>query len=480
MPNTPTLRARTTRARITRALTTGGLAALALAAPALPAQQRETPPAPGTPKDFRLPPKTAFALGNGMQVVMVPFGVVPKATVRLVLRGGNVNEGPNEVWLADLTGELLQEGTTTRTAQQVSQALADMGGALGVAVTPDETRVDADVLTERVPDAVRLLADVVRNPRLPASELPRVRASLLRQLSIQRSQPQPLAQERFSQLLYGDHPYGRVFPTEAMLSGYTVEQVRKFYAGNYGAARATLYVAGVFDRAATERAVRAAFGDWARGAPPAVIPPPKPRTQRQFALVDRANAPQSTIYLGLAVPDPSARDWIALQTTNALLGGSFGSRITTNIREQKGYTYSPASSVQPHYRDANWVQVADVTTNVTGASLKEIFGEVDRLRKEAPPQAELRGIQNNLAGYFTLQNASRGGVIDRLAFVHLHGLGDDYLTQYVKRVLAVTPADVQRITRDYLRPERMTLVIVGDRKLVEPQVAPYVPPATVP
>ena len=468
MPTTPTPRA--------LAL----FAALALAAPAAGAQQREAPPAPGAPKDFRLPPKTTFTLDNGMEVAMVPFGVVPKATVRLVLRSGNVNEQPNEVWLADVTGDMLQEGTTSRTAQQLSQALADMGGALGVRVGPDQTRIDTDVLTERVPDAVRLLAEVVRRPRLPESELPRIRANRLRQLSIQRSQPQPLADERFAQLLYGDHPYGRLFPTEAMLRGYTADHVRKFYASNYGAARATLYVAGVFDRAATEAAIRAAFGDWPRGAPPAAVPPPRPRTQRQFALLDRPNAPQSTIYLGLAVPDPSQRDWIALQTTDALLGGSFGSRITTNIREQKGYTYSPFSSVRPHYRDANWVQVADVTTNVTGAALKEILGEVGRLQKEPPPPAELRGIQNNLAGIFTLQNASRGGVIDRLAFVDLHGLGDDYLTQYVRRVLAVTPADVQRVTREYLRPERMTLVIVGDKRLVAPQVAPYVPPTTVP
>jgi predicted Zn-dependent peptidase len=456
------------------------LSLIAITASIAVAQQPQAPPAPGTPKDFRLPPKTTFTLDNGMQVVMVPFGVIPKATVRVVLRGGNVNEKPNETWLADVTGDMLREGTTSRTAQQVSQALAEMGGALGVRVSPDQTRIDADVLTERVPDAVRLLADVVRHPRLPASELPRIRANRLRQLAIQRSQPQPLAEERFAKLIYGDHPYGRIFPTEAMLRSYTAAQVRKFYADNYGARRAKLYVAGVFDRAATEQAIRAAFGDWTPGTAAAVTPRPKPRTQRQFALIDRPNAPQSTIYLGVPVPDPSQHDWIALQTTDALLGGAFSSRITTNIREQKGYTYSPYSSVRPHYRDATWVEVADVTTNVTGASLKEIIGEVERLQKEAPPQAELRGIQNNLAGIFTLQNASRDGVIDRLAFVDLHGLGDDYLTQYVKRVLAVTPSDVQRVTREYLRPERMTLVIVGDKRLVTPQVTSYIPSTPVP
>jgi predicted Zn-dependent peptidase len=164
---------------------------------------------------------------------------------------------------------------------------------------------------------------------------------------------------------------------------------------------------------------------------------------------------------------------VALQVTDALLGGAFGSRITSNIREQKGYTYSPGSTVSAHPGQASWVETADVTTNVTGESLKEIFYEIQRLRKEPPPAAELRGIQNNLAGIFVVQNASRGGVIGRLVFVDQHGLGDQYLSTYVKQVMAVTPEEVRRIANDYLTPETMTLVVVGDVKTVKEQVAPW-------
>jgi len=183
---------------------------------------------------------------------------------------------------------------------------------------------------------------------------------------------------------------------------------------------------------------------------------------------------QSTVVVGLPVPDPSNRDYTALQVTDALLGGAFGSRITSNIREQKGYTYSPYSTVTTHSRDAFWAEVADVTTNVTGPSLKEIFGEIEKLRKEAPPTDELRGIQNNMAGIFTLQNASRGGVIGQLQFVDLHGLPDTYLTEYVKRVMAVSPAEVQRIvdvqylrsmkTRPRLRGRELIFVIAQRRR----------------
>jgi predicted Zn-dependent peptidase len=194
---------------------------------------------------------------------------------------------------------------------------------------------------------------------------------------------------------------------------------------------------------------------------------------KHFAMLDRADAPQSTIFLGLRVPDPSHADWVALQVTDALLGGAFASRITSNIREQKGYTYSPNSAVNSHRRDAHWVEIADVTTAVTGPALKEIFAEIDRLRREAPPAEELTGIKNALAGVFLVQNASRSDLISQLAFVDLHGLGEDYLTKYVQRVNAVTAEDVRRVAHEYLTPERMTLVVVGDTKAIKSQVTPW-------
>lgn len=178
-----------------------------------PAQEKQAPPAAGTPKNFRLPPARRFTLPNGIEVTMVPFGMVPKVSVRVAVRAGNANEATNEVWLADVMGDLMQEGTTSRTAEEIAREFAAMGGSLNVNVAPDRTNISTDVLSERGPDAVRLLADVVRRPRLPESELPRIKANRLRQLAIQKSQPQPVAQEKFSQLLYGDHPYGRIYPT---------------------------------------------------------------------------------------------------------------------------------------------------------------------------------------------------------------------------------------------------------------------------
>ena len=449
-----------------------GTALVALVAASL-AGQKQAPPAAGAPKGFALTPRRTFSLPNGMQVSMVPFGTVPKVFVRLGVRTGHVNESENQVWLADVTGDLLQEGTTTRTAAQIARDAASMGGAVSVNVGPDRSNIFGDVLAERGPEFVRLVADIVRHPLFPASELSRITANRIRQLAIARSQPQPLAQERYAALLYPNHPYGRLYPTEAMLRGYTIDQVRAFYAANFGAARAHLYVTGVFDAAAMERAIRDAFTDWARGPEPALVEPPPPPASRTVVLIDRPEAVQSTIDLGPRVPGPADSVYLPLVVTDALLGGAFGSRITTNIREDKGYTYSPFSSVDTKQRASDWSESADVTTKVTGASLKEIFAEIDRLQKEAPPPDELHGIQNNLAGVFVLQNSSRAGVAGQLAFVDLFGLGDDYLTGYVRRVLAVTPEQVQRMAQTYLRPERMQLVVVGDKKVVQEQLAPW-------
>lgn len=445
---------------------------LALLLPAAAPAQKEAPPEPGTPRDFRLPDTRTFTLDNGLQVTLVPYGTLPKATVQLTVRTGNVDEGPREVWLADLTGDLMQEGTTTRSAEETDRAVAGMGGELGVGVGMDHTTIGTDVLAEFAPEAVRLVADVALHPAFPAPELDRLKADRVRQVSIARTQPRSLAQEKFRTLLYGEHPYGRLYPTEEMLRGYTVEQLRAFHDANFGAARSHLYVAGRFDPQAVEAAVREAFGGWERGRA-ATVDVPRPTSRRAVHLVEKPGAVQSTLLLGLPVVDPSHPDYVPLLVTNALLGGSFGSRITSNIREEKGYTYSPSSSVSTRRRDAYWAQQADVTTDVTGASLKEIFYEIDRLRDEPPPEEELEGIRNYLAGTFVLQNSSRQGIVGQLRFLDLHGLGREYLEGYVRRVHAVTPEEVQRIMRTYLRPEEMTIVVVGDEQKVLEQIRPY-------
>jgi predicted Zn-dependent peptidase len=427
------------------------------------------PPKAGVPRDFKVPEPKRFTLDDGLQVSLVQWGTMPKVRVTLSMRTGNAFEKADEVWLADLTGDLMREGTATRTAAQVSEEAARMGGSLNVAVATDSTTVGGDVLTEFGPQMVGLVADVVRNPKFPESELPRLKANMLRNLAVALSQPQNLASQKFLSVMYGDHAYGRMFPTEAMVKGYTLDQVRGFYKQTYGAGRSRLYVVGRFDSAAVEAAIRKAFAGWEKGSEPSQ-PPPKPTSTRAVHIIDRPGAPQSTVILGVPTVDPSNVDFIPLTVMDALLGGAFASRITRNIREDKGYTYSPGSAISVRYRDGYWSENADVTTTVTGPSIKEIFAEIDKLQAEPPGKDELTGIQNYLAGTYVLQNSSRAGITNQLDYMDLHGLPPTYASTYVKQIYAVTPEQISEMARKHLLDDRATIVIVGDRKVIEDQV----------
>lgn len=432
------------------------------------APAKQAPPEGGPPKPFTLPASQVWTLKNGLGVTMTPYGMIPKVTIEIAVRAGNINERPNQVWLADMTGEMLNEGTTTRSSEEVAREAARMGGRISVNVGPDVTLITGDALSDYAQDLASLMADVVQHPALPDSQLNRIRANMLRRLAIERSNPGAQANEAFAKAIYGDHPYGRVFPTEEMLKAYTIDDVRRFYKSNFGAARAHVYIAGRFDPS-IKQTIQKEFEQWERG--PAVQENvPKNVSAKVTEVVDRPGAAQSTIRLGLRVAPPASADYIPLQVTNSLLGGSFASRITTNIREQKGYTYSPFSRIQTHYHDAVWAEEADITTAVTGPALKEILAEIARLRREAPGGQELQGIKNYMSGVFVIRNSSPAGVIAQLRFVDLQGLGENWLRDYVPNVLRVSPQQVQAMTEKYLDPDKMALVVVGDRSKIDAQI----------
>jgi zinc protease len=430
---------------------------------------RESPPPVGAPQPFALPAKRELRLANGMAATLVPFGTVPKVTLHLVLRTGNVADG-SKTGLADLVAALLKEGAGARDAGALARLAADMGSGLEASAAPDQTSVSLDVLSERATDAVGVIADLVRRPHLPAAELPRLKADLLRQSAIARSQAQGIAGEAFAHLLWGNHAYGRELPTEAEINSIGIDDVRGFVAHEFGAARAHLYVAGQFDAAAVEAALRAQFGDWASGNPPEAHPVTGSRA-RIVRLIDRPGAAQSTVIMGLPVPPPTTPGFMGLSVANALFGGSLLSRLDQNLREEKGWTYGASSRITPLGNGvASWTLASDVNAPDTAAALAEIFTELDRLRHAPPPTPELKSIQNYRAGTFVIGTSSRNGLLSQLAFLDLQGLPDDWLTDYVAHVYKVTPDEVRAAADRYLDPNAMTLVVVGDMHKLKPAI----------
>jgi zinc protease len=443
--------------------------AFAFAATVALAARAAEPPPPGPPRPLVLPQPTRFALDNGLQATLVEYGDLPKVTIQLVVRSGELNAG-DKTGLATFTGRLMEEGTQQHSAREVADMAAALGGQVSVLVGDDTTAIVGDVLAENAPKLIALIGEVARTPALPESQVERIRADLVRGVSIARSQAQTLAREAFVKVLYGpDHPYGRLYPTEEQLRSYTAADMRGFYAANFGARRSHLYVAGKFDAGAVQDAVRTSFGAWSAG-PEIAVDVPRVAAKHTVVLVDRPGAPQSTIVLGLKVAEPASPDHVPLEVMNSLLGGSFGSRITANIRENKGYTYSPRSFFADNYKTSAWAELADVTSEHTGDSLTEIFREIARLQAEPPSEDELQGVKNYLSGTFVLGNSDRGAIIGALREIDLQGLPNDYLSTYVSRVEAVTPQTVSRLATDYLKTDDMTLVVVGDLKTVKPQL----------
>lgn len=438
------------------------------AAPASPAPSFPPAPAIAPLEPFTVPASETYALANGMRVTLVPFGAVPKTTVSLRVYAGNIDDGQTP-WIADITGDMLKEGAGARTSDRIASDAAEMGGGLSVGVNMPGTTIGMNVLADRAADAVALIGDVARRPTFPASEFDRVKANKARELALGLSQAQTMANVALARAYYGtDHPYGRIVPTSAQLAGYTLDDAKRFHAANFGAKRAHLFIAGRFDAAAVKAAVESAFGDWAAG-PARTVLPSKPKPGPQVVLVDRPGAPQSTIRLAWpAAPAGSAGEF-PLDVGDALLAGAFSSRITTNIRESKGYTYSPGSSVQSRPGETAWVFNADVTTAVTGASLKEIFGEIRRLQGEAPGAEEATGMKTYNAGIFIFRNSTAPLLVGTLAEADMLGLPPSWISGYIPATLAVTPVEMQTWAKT-LPIDKATLVVVGDLKTVVPQL----------
>ncbi|HKE13828.1 MAG TPA: pitrilysin family protein [Kofleriaceae bacterium] len=454
---------RSTTRTMTGAALSLSLATSLLAAPAL----AQTRPAVEPPTSAPRVERSDFALPNGLAVTLIPTGDIPKTTVQLVFRAGNVDEAASEVWLADLAGQLVQLGTDKLDARAMDRTVAGWGGEITVDVRNDSTWIGGTVLGEFAPALIGLVGDLVQHPRFPASELPRLRGDLVRELNLASSQPGQQANAKLAAAMYPDQAYGRFFPTEAALRGYTLEQARAWFDRNLTARRAHLYVAGRFDAAAVERAIKEAFTAWPAGEP-APAREVKPVTRRVIHFVERTGAVQSTLRLGLPVVAPGSPDYVPLTIMNAVLGGSFASRITQNLREKRGYTYSPFAAVNVRDGDAYWAQNADVTSAHTGDSIREVLKEIDLLRRTPPGADELDAVKMGYVGRFIIRLGTREGVLNWEQFADFYGLPRDF--DMVAAVQAVTADDVRRMARKYIDPRRLTIVVVGDGKTVLPQL----------
>ncbi|MBV9957512.1 MAG: insulinase family protein [Acidobacteria bacterium] len=435
---------------------------------------RKQAPAPLAPKPLAIPKPFETTLPNGLRVVILEEKRLPLVSYRLAFRTGSANNPPDMPGLMSLMSGLLNEGTETRTSKQIADEIARMGATLGAGATSDYTTVAASALSIYGDRIMELLADVALHPSFPQNEIDITKQNTKQALIQQRTQPSFLAGERLASVLFGQHPYAVVSPTNASIDAVTREKLQSFHKQMFIPNNAVLFIVGDVDRASVLKRVNDLFGQWERGQVAAEnFPAPPVRTERAIYLVDRPGSAQSTIVIANLAINRSSPDYFPMLLLHTMLGGSFSPRVDQNLRENKGYTYGASTVFDTRRAAGTFRATAEVRTPVTGASLKEFFYELDRIRTEPIPAQELQDNKAFLTGLLPIRIETQEGLTDQLVQIKMFDLPENYLQTYREQVNAVTAADVQRVAQKYLTTDKDAIIIVGDAAAIMDQIKPY-------
>jgi zinc protease len=430
------------------------------------------PPAPKPDPIFTLPRIERRKLSNGLEVLIVNHKELPLVSLNLVLKTGSAADPKARAGLASFTAALIDEGTKTRNALDISNQLAAIGARLGTGADWDLTGVSLLTLTRHMDRALEIYSDVITNPTFPENELKLQRETRLAALLQRRDDANSIAAIVYASLLYGrEHPYGHpLIGDDESVRAITNEEVKRFYETYYRPNNATLIVVGDAQAETLLPKLERAFSNWKAGDVPAVnIPQPPSRDKGVVYLVDKPGSAQSVIAIGQIGLPRSTPDYFPLVVLNTLLGGQFTSRVNMNLRENKGYTYGARTSFDYRRGAGPFAASAGVQTAVTKESVVEFLKELRGVRGEIPvTPAELEFSKQAIIRGFPRSFETPEQISSRLTDIVLHDLRDDYFNNYIANIRAVTMADVTRVANRYLDPSKMAILVVGDRKTIEP------------
>src|SRR5580700_11716570 len=348
------------------------------------------------------PKRTRARLANGLEVVLAEAHSIPKFHGELYFRAGNALVSDRSTGLAEMTATLVRTGTTKRASRQIEEDLRRLGADLSSSAGADTSAIAFAGLSELAEPLLGLVNELAREAAFPEPEFERERRQKLEEVKLERTQPGFLASERLRKVLFGAHPYAQVSPSEEQVAAYKRDDLISVYRDFYTPENCLLLLVGDFQPDAMLKTAEKVFGAWhgKKTDPKSFAAPPNPRGRRVY-LVHLPGAVQTQILAGCHAITRKHPDWIRLGLTNSLYGGAFNSRLVMNIREDKGYTYSPRSGVTA-LRESGYFSVsAAVRNNVVAASLTEIFYEMDKLRSVPVPVGELADAQNYLSGVFS-------------------------------------------------------------------------------
>jgi zinc protease len=427
----------------------------------------------GADPAFTFPAIVRHTLPNGLAVRTIEHHSVPIVTFTLQIDGGSGADRAGQEGLSAVVADMVDEGTGSMTAIDVSDALSRIGADYDVDVGADATVFTLTTLTRFAERGASLLADLTVQPSLRQEDFDRIRQLRLDRLKQLKDSAPATAERAFLRLVYGSHPYGHLaIGADAALRVLSLEEVRSFHAQRFQPTRATLVIAGALSH---QRLLDAAarFGEWASASAPTSSPAPAstvmPPTQpsARLALVHREGAAQSELRLGHLAAKRSTPDYPSLLVMNAVLGGQFASRINLKLREEKAFTYGARTGFDWHRGLSPFVLQASVHTAATAESIADSFAEIEGIRGSRPPTSdELALAKASLTRGYPRNFETTQQVARSVAQLALHDLPDTYFAEFVPRINVVSGNDITRAAAAYLDTSKLATLIVGDHSAI--------------
>src|SRR5262245_49617363 len=423
----------------------------------------ERPPRPLPARDVKFPPYQIQTLPNGLQVVAVLHHEQPAVSMRLLVRVGSASDPKNKLGLVHELASLLDQGTESRSATELNDAIDFMGGLMGAGASADVTHINLVVMKDNFEAGVRMLSDMTRHPAFAQAEIERQRQQTLSGLQVSLEDPDYVADAVFDRLVYGFHPYGMPHSgTPESINGITRDDLLAFHRRYFAPNNAILAVVGDVTADEAFDTVKKVFGDWERKEVTVdkFIEPPSPT--RRLVVVNKPDAVQTEVRVGNVGIPRKHPDYMAVNLAIRILGGEGSNRLHNILRTQRGLTYGAQANLDALKETGDFVAQTNTRSDATAEVLRLTFDEFWRLQREAVSERELADAKAYLTGSFPLTIETPDSIAMQVLNVIFYGLPIEDLQTFRERVNAVSVEDIQRVARAYLKPDRLSVALVGN------------------
>jgi zinc protease len=429
------------------------------------------PPKPLPAKSVDFPPYEIKTLPNGLQVLVVLHHEQPSVSFRLLIRAGAMQEPADKPGVASFVASLLNQGTAGKSAQEIANLIESAGGIIGVGSGNELSYVNGAVIKDQTDLVLGLANQMVQHPAFSQEEIERQRSQAVSALKVGYDDPEYLANLVFDRLVFGFHPYGR--PNEGTpesIARITRDDLVAYHSAWFVPNNALLAIVGDLTADEAFAAATRAFGSWQRKDPPVVkVTDPPPPTAR-VVIVDRPGSAQTEIRVGHISVPRTHPDFVSLDLAIRILGGEGANRLFGVLRSDRGLTYGASAAFHTYKQSGDIVAETDTRSSATGESLRLIVDEFARLQREQVSPAELSGAQDFLTGNFPLTIETPSAIAQQVLAHLFYGLDLSEIESYRDRVMHVTPGDIQRVSRQFLKPTQLSIVLVGDASVFADQL----------